>query len=101
VFTYREGDEASYFISDEPEGRATVIGTSSANEGKESPMASSSRGLVAKPVASATVEGEPGAAIITEALRTDEHLPEQASGYLMGTGASQSLLGSLLPSQSQ
>ena len=53
LFTYREGDEASYFISDEPEGRATGVGPSGAGEGRESPMASSSRGLVSEHVASA------------------------------------------------
>ena len=40
------------------------------------------------PVASTMVEGEPGAATITEALRTDERLPESASGDLVKTSAS-------------
>ena len=88
LFTYREGDEASYFVSDEPEGRAADVGPSGAGEGKESPMVPSSRGMVAKPVASATVEGEQSAATITEALRTDELLNESASGDLAETGAS-------------
>ena len=39
-------------------------------------------------MASATVEGEPGATTITEALRTDELLPEPASGDLAKTDAS-------------
>ena len=34
LFTYREGDEASYFVSDEPEGCAADVGPSSAGEGK-------------------------------------------------------------------
>jgi len=51
-------------------------------------MVSSSRGLVTEPVAGAIVEGEPGAAIITEALCTDELLPDIASGDLGETGAS-------------
>ena len=85
LFTYREGDEPSYFISDEPEGYAADVGPSDAGEGKESPMASSSRELVAEPVVS---EGGPGTAITTEALRTDELLPEPASVNLTETGAS-------------
>ena len=51
-------------------------------------MVSSSRGLVTEPVAGAIVEGEPGAAIIIEALRTNECLPEPASDDLVGIGAS-------------
>ena len=51
-------------------------------------------------MASATVEGESGAATITEALRTDERLPKPASGDLVGIGASPVTVGSLLPSQS-
>jgi len=39
LFTYREGDEASYFVSDELEGYAADIDPSGAREGKESPMA--------------------------------------------------------------
>ena len=35
LFTYREHDEASYFISDEPEGRAADIDPSGAGEGKK------------------------------------------------------------------
>jgi len=42
LFTYREGDEASYFIFDEPEGCTANIGPSGAGEGNKSPMASSS-----------------------------------------------------------
>ena len=78
MFTYREGDEASYFvISDESEGGTTNAGPSSAGEDKESPMASSSRELVAEPV---TSEGELYIAPATEALRTDEVLLETTSG---------------------
>ena len=51
-------------------------------------MASSSRGLVAEPVASVTVEGEPDVATITEALRTNDHLPGLASGNLAESDAS-------------
>jgi len=88
LFTYREGDEASYFVSDEPKGRKADVAPSGAGEGRESPMASSPGGLAAEPVASATVEGELGAVRITEALRTDEHLPELASCDLTRSGAS-------------
>ena len=49
-------------------------------------MAASPGGLVAKPMVSATVEGEQGA--ITEALKTDEHLSELASSDLARSGAS-------------
>ena len=56
LLTYRKGDEASYFVSDEPEGCAIDVGPSRAGEDKESPMASSSRELVAEPMAS---EGGP------------------------------------------
>ena len=56
LFTYSEGDEASYFVSDEPEGCAIDVGPSRAGEDKESPMASSSRELVVEPMAS---EGGP------------------------------------------
>ena len=52
------------------------VGPSNAGGDKESPMASSSRESVSEPVAS---EGEPGIPA-TEALRTDEVLPETASG---------------------
>ena len=69
LFTYREGDEASYFVvSDESEGCATDVSPSSVGEDKESPMAPSSRELVAMPVAS---EGGPDVALATEVLRTD------------------------------
>ena len=51
-------------------------------------MVSSSKGFVAEPMASATVEGEPGVAIITAALRTDERLPTSASSDFTGTGVS-------------
>jgi len=73
---------------DEPEGRKADVAPSGAGEGRESPMASSPGGLAAEPVASATVEGELGAVRITEALRTDEHLPELASCDLTRSGAS-------------
>ena len=57
LFTYREGHEASYFVvSDEFEGCEADAGPSGAGEDKKSPMASSSRELVAEPVVS---EGEP------------------------------------------
>ena len=101
LFTYREGDEASYFISDEPEGRTTDIGFSGDGESRESPMVLSSRGLVTEPVASATVEEGPSASTIIEALRTDELLSEPASGDLAKIGILQSLSGSLLLSQSK
>ena len=57
MFTYREGDEASYIVFDELEGREADVSPSSAGEGRESPMASSPGELAAKPVASATVDG--------------------------------------------
>ena len=88
LFTYREGDEASYFIFDELEGHEGDVGLSDAGEGREIPMASSPGGLVAEPVASATVEEESSAIIITEAIKTDEHLSELASGELAVSGAS-------------
>ena len=56
LFTYREDDEVSYFVSDEPEGCAADVSPSSASEGRESPMVLSSRGLVAEPVTSVMVE---------------------------------------------
>ena len=93
MFTYREGDEAGYFVSDEPGDHAADVGPSGAGKGRESLMVSSSRGLVTEPVASATVEGESGAAIITEALRTDELLPEPASSDLAKTDASPVTVG--------
>jgi len=46
-----------------------------------------------EPVASATVEGELGAATITEALRVNECLPEPASSDLTGIGASPVTVG--------
>ena len=90
LFTYREGDEASYFIFDKPKGCLADVSPSGVGEGKESPMASSSRELVVEPVAS---EGGPGTATTTEALRTDELLPEPASGDLAETGASSATAG--------
>ena len=57
LFTYMEGEEASYFISDELEGRAANVGPSGVSEGREFPMVSSSKGLIAEPMASAMVEG--------------------------------------------
>ena len=66
MFTYREGDEASYFvISDKFEGGAADVGPSGAGEDKESSMASSSREQFTEPAAS---EGESDTAPITEAL---------------------------------
>ena len=90
LFTYKEGDEASYFISDEPEGHVTDVGPSGAGEGKKSPMASSSRELVTEPVES---EGEPGVTITVEALKNDELLLEPASGDLAKPGASSATVG--------
>jgi len=52
-------------------------------------MASRSRELVAELVAS---EGEPDISLATEVLGTDE-LPETASSYLAGTGASPAAVG--------
>ena len=76
LFTYKEGDEASYFvISDESESGATDVGPSGAGEDKESLMASSSREQFAEP---ATSEGELDIAPATESPRTDEVLPEIA-----------------------
>jgi len=92
-FTYREGDEVGKFVSDEPEGCATDVGPSGAGESKESPIASSSRRLVAEPMASTTVEGEPSAVTFTKALRTVEHLPEPASCALAGSSASPITVG--------
>ena len=46
-----------------------------------------------EPVTSAKVEGASGATIVTEALRTDELLPELASGDLVKTGASFATFG--------
>ena len=44
LFTYKEGDEASYFvISGDSEGDAADVGPSGVGASKESPMASSSR----------------------------------------------------------
>ena len=90
MFTYREGGEANYFISDEPEGCATDVGPSGAGEDKESPMASSSRELVAEPMAS---EGGPSITTSTEVLSTDELLPKPASSNLARTGASLATAG--------
>jgi len=53
-------------------------------------MASSSRGLVAEPVAN---EGGPGTAIITKALGTNELIPALASGDLAKTDASPTTAG--------
>ena len=45
LFTYKEGDKASYFvISEDSEGDATGVGPSDVSASKESPTASSSRG---------------------------------------------------------
>ena len=86
LFTYRESDEDGYFIiSDESEGGGADAGPSGAGEDKESPMASSFRELVVELEAS---EGGPDVALATEALRTDELLPETASGDLAGASAS-------------
>ena len=64
-------------------------------------MVLSSRGLVAEPVSNVMVEGGRGAATVTKALKTDELLPELASGDLAETGASPVTVGSLLLSQSK
>ena len=88
LFTYKEGDEASYFISNEPEAHATGVSPSGAGEGRESLMVSSSRELVVEPMTSATIEGGLSAAIITEALKTDELLFEPVSGDLVKISAS-------------
>ena len=75
MFTYREGDEANYFIiSEDSEGGTVNVSPSGAGASKESPMGSSSREWVMEPSAS---EGEP---YIPAAFRTDEILPEIASG---------------------
>ena len=76
LFTYKEDDEASYFVlSDDSEGGAADVGPSGAGGDKESLMASSSRGWVAEPLASEGKLEIPS----TEAFRTDEVLPETAS----------------------
>jgi len=77
LFTYREGDEASYFIiSEDSEGGAADVGPSGVGASKESPMVSSSRGWVTEPSAS---EGEPDIPVMA-AVRTGKILPEIASG---------------------
>ena len=77
MFTYREGDEASYFVvSEDSKGNAAGVGPSDVGASKESPTTSSSRGWFTEPSAS---EGELGIPVM-EAVRTDEVLPEAASG---------------------
>ena len=77
MFTYREGDEASYFIiSEDSEGGAADVGPSGVGASKDSPMALSFRGWVIEPSVS---EGEPDIPVM-EAVRTDEILSEIASG---------------------
>ena len=77
MFTYKEGDEASYFvISDESEGGTADVGPSDAGGDKESPMASSSREWVTEPTAS---EGRPDIPAM-EAFMIGEVLPKIASG---------------------
>jgi len=57
LFTYREGDEASYFtVSEESGGDAADVGPSGAGTSKESPLASSSFGWTTEGSAS---EGGP------------------------------------------
>ena len=57
LFTYKEGDEASYFIvSEDSEGDVAGVGPSGVGALKESPTASNSRGWFTEPSAS---EGEP------------------------------------------
>jgi len=57
LFTYKEGDEASYFIISEDSGGDTAdVGPSGAGTSKESPMASSSIGCTTEASMS---EGEP------------------------------------------
>ena len=85
----------------EPEGCVADVGPSGAGKGRESPMVSSSRGLVAEPMASATVEGGTSAATVTEALRTDELLLEPSYCDLAKLVLLHSLSGSLLLSQSK
>ena len=77
MFTYLEGDEASYFvISEDSEGDAADVGPSGVGALKESLRTSSSRGWVTEPSVS---KGEPDI-LAMEAVRTDEILPEIASG---------------------
>ena len=77
LFTYKEGDEASYFvISEDSEGDAAGVGPLGVGASKESPTASSSRGWFTEPSAR---EGELDIPVM-EAVRTDEVLPEVASG---------------------
>ena len=57
LFTYKEGDEASYFvISEDSEGDVAGVGPSGVGASKESPTALSSRGWFTEPSASV---GEP------------------------------------------
>ena len=57
LFTYKEGDEASYFVvSEDSRGDAVDVDPSGAGASKESPMASSSIGWTTEVSAS---EGEP------------------------------------------
>jgi len=57
LFTYKEGDETSYFVvSEDSGGDAADVGPSGAGISKESPMASSSTGWTTKASVS---EGEP------------------------------------------
>jgi len=69
LFTYKEGDEASYFvISEDSEGGVADVSPSGAGISKESPMASSSIGWTTEAWAS---EGEPDI-LVMEVVRTDE-----------------------------
>ena len=82
LFTYWEGDEASYFvISEDFEGGAADVGPSGVGASKDIPMALSSRGWVTEPSAS---EGEPNIPAM-EAVRIDEILYDIASSASSAT----------------
>ena len=82
LFTYKQGDIASYFvISDESEGSVADVGPSSAGECKESLMALSSKVWVVEPMLSEEELDIPA----TEAFKTDEVLPETAFGASLTT----------------
>ena len=98
LFTYREDDEASYFIFDEPEGCAADVGPLGAGKGKKSPMASSLRELGAEHVAS---EGGPSTTTTTEAFRTLNFFLSQSLVVWQKLVLLPPLLGSLLLSQSK
>ena len=69
LFTYREGDKASYFVtSEDSEGDVADVGPSGVGALKESLRTSSSRGWVIEPSVS---KGEPDI-LVMETVRTDE-----------------------------